>query len=222
MTVSAEQFAAILSGKGPKLSVSALFRAFEQCREKYGINTPLREEHFLAQTMMECTYFTKMEEPMSYSTPERLVAVWPSRFSLDPNHSIKLNAREYLRSPEKLGNTVYANRYGNGAFESGDGYRYRGRGAAHLTFKDNYAAASQRIYGDDRLVRKPELVATDAEAAMLTAGDYWNSRHINIKADKDDIRAVTAAINGASGNTLTRVVQERQPYYTRVRSILRK
>ncbi|WP_437558221.1 lysozyme inhibitor LprI family protein [Acidithiobacillus sulfuriphilus] len=41
-------------------------------------------------------------------------------------------------NPEAIANRAYGNRYGNGEVESGDGWRYRGRGMTQFTFKDNY------------------------------------------------------------------------------------
>jgi putative chitinase len=220
--ITQAQYSAILAKRQPKLSPASLYAALLLTMDKYEINTPLRLEHFLAQTMMETSYFETVEENPNFKTMDRLVAVWPSRFSLDPFHPSKLYAGDYVRQPEKLANTAYANRFGNGDFHSGDGWRYRGRGSPHLTFKDNYRDASRRIYGDDRLVYHPELVAASAEAAYYVGGDYWHSRKINALADRDDARAVTAAINGATGKALDRVTAERQPYYTHVRACLRK
>ncbi len=46
----------------------------------------------------------------------------------------------YVRNPENLANLAYAHKGGNGSEESGDGYKYRGRGLIQLTLKDNYKA----------------------------------------------------------------------------------
>lgn len=54
-----------------------------------------------------------------------------------------------------------------------DAYKYRGRGFIQLTGKGNYAAASKDIFGDDRLVKNPELAATP-EVAQLTTDWYLN------------------------------------------------
>jgi hypothetical protein len=59
---------------------------------------------------------------------------------------------------QKLGNT-----------QPGDGFLYRGRGFIQLTGKGNYAAASQAIYGDDRLVKNPDLLLDPTVAAETTA-----------------------------------------------------
>jgi hypothetical protein len=56
-----------------------------------------------------------------------------------------------------------------GNTEPGDGWKYRGRGFIQLTGKNNYAAASKAIYGDDRLVKNPDLVNDPAVAAEVSA-----------------------------------------------------
>jgi hypothetical protein len=53
--------------------------------------------------------------------------------------------------------------------EPGDGFKYRGRGFIQLTGKSNYSAASKAIYGDDRLVKNPDLVNDPAVAAEVSA-----------------------------------------------------
>jgi hypothetical protein len=58
---------------------------------------------------------------------------------------------------------------GMGNTEPGDGFKYRGRGFIQLTGKNNYAAASKAIYGDDRLVKNPDLVNDPSVAAQVSA-----------------------------------------------------
>ena len=56
-----------------------------------------------------------------------------------------------------------------GNVEPGDGFKYRGRGFVQLTGKNNYAAASKAIYGDDRLVKNPDLASESTVAAQIAA-----------------------------------------------------
>ena len=75
-------------------------------------------------------------------------------------------------------NNKYANMNGNGDVSSGDGYNYRGRGILQITGKSNYAAVSEKLYGDDRLVKNPDLVS-QPDAACATAAAYWNENDLN-------------------------------------------
>ena len=56
-----------------------------------------------------------------------------------------------------------------GSTEPGDGWKYRGRGFIQLTGKKNYTNASHDLYGDDRLVKNPDLVLTPQVAADVSA-----------------------------------------------------
>lgn len=85
---------------------------------------------------------------------------------------------------EKLGNT-----------QPGDGYRFRGRGFIQLTGRNNYKKASYEIYGDDRLLKNPDLAATP-ECAFKIAAWFWLSHNLNPLAEQGDFRSITLKING--------------------------
>lgn len=184
------------------------------CR-KYNITTPRRFQYFMAQAYSETQGFTSFVENLFYTTPSRLVAVWPSRFYFGTPVAGKLNAEEYVRNPQKLANAVYSNRMGNGAPESNDGWNFIGRGAGHLTGKDNYSRASTALTGTDVLVQNPDLVASDYMFSSF--GWFWDVNKLNPLADADEFTRCTAVINGASGKRLTEVVQERLPNLRRMK-----
>ncbi|MBV8348171.1 MAG: hypothetical protein JOZ49_11745 [Mycolicibacterium sp.] len=75
-------------------------------------------------------------------------------------------------------NNKYANINGNGDVSSGDGYNYRGRGILQITGKSNYAAVSEKLYGDDRLVKNPDLLS-QPDVAGVAAAAYWNENNLN-------------------------------------------
>jgi putative chitinase len=174
-----------------------LIEALKETCARFEINTPRRQRYFIAQAMFETENFTKFVEVLYYSTPERLVAVWPTRFTMDKANVGKAWAPDYIKNSEKLGNLVYANRLGNKGPESGDGFKYRGRGAFHLTFFDNYRKCSKDLYDDDRFVINPDLVAAPLDA-MLTAGWFWNNNKMNVLADADMFTKATTVINGSA------------------------
>lgn len=157
--------------------------------EKYAdLSTPRRRAAFLGQIFHESAGLTKFEENMNY-TAERLMVVWPARF---PTLAI---AKQYAKQPQKLANYVYANRMGNGSFESGDGHRYHGRSPVHLTGKSNYIAASKNLGKD--FVNNPDDVLLP-ENLMLVAADYWKSNKLNPLADAWDITAISKKVNGGT------------------------
>ena len=165
--------------------------AFVATLLKYNINTQLRIAHFLSQMAHETMGFKAFVENTNYSA-SRLLEVFPSYFTSS-------QASQYANKPQAIANRVYANRYGNGNEASGDGYRYRGRGFVHLTFKSNYQA--YKDFSGVDIVNNPDLAAK-LDVALDIAGWYWNSRNINALADKDDVTGVTKKINGGT-NGLT-------------------
>ena len=160
----------------------------DACR-RFGITTENRVTGFLSQAMHESTNFTRMEENLYYSTPERIRQVFPSRVKS------MAEANALARNPQALANRVYADRLGNGNEASGDGWLYRGRGIFQLTGKANYLAATSDL--DVDYVSKPELVAVP-EHACMTAANFWADNGCNELADHGDIGGVTARINGTA------------------------
>ena len=154
----------------------------------YEINNPNRIAMFLAQIGHESGGLRATQENLNYRA-ETLVKVFPKYFrGKDPN--------EYARQPEKIANLVYASRMGNGPPESGDGYRYCGRGLIQLTGKSNYQAFATDMNMD--LAEATEWLETE-EGAAWSAGWFWDSRELNQWADKGDILTVTKKINGGIG-----------------------
>lgn len=153
----------------------------------HAIDTPERIAAFLGQLFVESDMLTRLEENLMYTTPERLCAVWPSRFKTVES------AKPYVRNPQKLANFVYANRNGNGPEASGQGWAYRGSGYIQLTGFSNFSRAAEatgRPY-----VNYPELVRQPSDAA-LTAAWYWQTNGCNELADAGNIDGITRAING--------------------------
>jgi putative chitinase len=154
--------------------------------EKYGIDTSKRQAAFIGQCMHESGGFKLLEENLNYSA-RALMVTWPSRF---PSEEV---ANQYARNPEKIANKVYGGRMGNGPEETGDGWKYRGRGIKQLTGKENYERCGSGLGVD--LVSNPDLLL-DPKYAALSAGWFWNKHNLNDLADKGDIETMTKRING--------------------------
>lgn len=155
---------------------------------EYEINTSSKRFcHFMAQIGHESAHFTALEENLRYSA-KGLWRVFPKYFDSFEH------AREFEGQPERIANRVYAGRMGNGSEETGDGWRYRGRGFIQLTGRENYRRIGQRI--DLDLEEDPDLITRDLSVAVRVAADYWDSRNLNKAADLDDLYAVTRGVNG--------------------------
>lgn len=94
---------------------------------------------------------------------------------------------------------AYEGRHNLGNTQRGDGVRYRGRGLIQTTGRANYSEATPDI---QKMRRDAPDFEDDPKAleefpwALLAGISYWRRRNINRHADRDDIRAVTRAING--------------------------
>ena len=123
--------------------------------------SPARAAHFFGQTAHETGGFKAFSENLSYGA-KGLMGIFKKYF---PDAA---TAAKYERKPEAIANRVYASRMGNGPESSGDGWKYRGRGALQLTGKDNYAAFAKYCNRSD-VMTNPDLVATELafESAMF-------------------------------------------------------
>lgn len=189
----------------------------ELAMTRYGITTPNRVRAFLAQVGHESGQLSRTTENLNYSE-SGLLSVFGKYFDSQ-------TAKLYARQPERIANKVYANRLGNGSVESGDGWRYRGRGLIQLTGKANYEEATRRMYalpmGVD-FVQEPDLLA-GAEYASQSAAWYWESRGLNGLADLLDepnwqavFREITRKINGGFNG-----LDDRMSIFGRAKNVIR-
>jgi len=155
----------------------------------YSIGYGPRLAAFLAQVGHESDSFRRTIENLNYSE-QSLRKVFGRYFPTDES------AQLYARNPEKIANRVYANRMGNGPEESGEGWKYRGRGLIQLTGKENVREFSLHFYSDERLVDNPDRLADNL--AAMSAGWFWQVHALNVLADKGDFEGITKAINGGT------------------------
>ena len=176
---------------------------YKSLLNSYHINTDLRLAHFFSQLEHESN-LKPISENLNYSA-NRLLVIFPKYFtkdSLDKNNKVvKGTATLYARKPERIANRVYANRMGNGNEQSGDGWKYRGRGFIQLTGKDNYRVLSKDVRID--FLENPDLLLEEANA-MISALWFWNKNKLNDLADKDNVVAITKRINGATNGLADR------------------
>lgn len=154
----------------------------------YEINTHMRVSAFIAQCSHESGNFRFLKENLMYRT-EGLRKVFPKYFPTDDF------AAQYARMPEKIANRVYANRMGNGDENSGDGYRFRGRGLIQITGRNNYT-----LFAD--FIQKPLAITTEYvetfDGAVESACWFWKTNNLNKYADVGDILGMTKRINGGT------------------------
>ncbi len=159
----------------------------EICPE-YEINTPARLAAWLAQCAHESGGFKFLKENLNYKAAS-LRRVFPKYFADDAT------AASYANKPERIANRVYANRMGNGPEESGDGWKFCGRGLIQLTGKNNYTFFAGSL--DIPLEEASEYLET-FEGAVQSACFFWEQNKLNQFADNGDILTMTKRINGGT------------------------
>ena len=162
--------------------------------------SPKRASHLMGQVSHESGGWKRTKESLYYSSPERLMAVWPSRFpTLE-------SAEPYAKNPTALAGKVYAGRMGNKTEEQAA--MYIGRGFLQLTGHDNY-----RAFASD--MRLPEVITDPAlveeEYAFETALWFFNKNGLFDIADEgvteDTIKRITKRVNGGYHGLEDRITQ---------------
>ena len=153
--------------------------------------SPIRAAHFFAQTAHETGEYKLFSENLNYSAAG-LQGTFGKYFPGTIEES-------YARNPEKIANRVYADRMGNGNEASGDGWKYRGRGALQLTGKANYQAFSTYL-NKPEIMDNPDLVATTY--AFESAMYFFDKNKLWAMCDQGitdaAILAITKRINGGT------------------------
>ena len=165
-----------------------------------------RGAHLLGQAHHESGGFKRTKEGLYYSTPERLMAVWPSRFK-----SVEA-AQPYTKNPEALANKVYNGRMGNEE-GSNDGWKFSGKGFIQLTGRSNFRSFSSDMRLPE-VMQHPNFVET--EYAFESALWFFRSNKLFTICDKgiddDTIKAVTKRVNGGTHGLKDRIEQTKKIY----------
>jgi putative chitinase len=179
--------------------------AFCNILPDYDINTKPRVAAFIAQCAHESGGFKFIKENLNYKAAS-LCKVWPRYF---PNMDV---ANAYAQQPEKIANRAYGGRMGNGPEESGDGWKFCGRGLIQLTGKDNYSRYAQSL--EISLDEASEHLTT-FEGCVQSAAWFWEANNLNQFADSGDILTMTKRINGG-----TLGLEDRQQHYQHALQVL--
>jgi putative chitinase len=160
--------------------------------------------HILGQCHHESGGFKADVENLNYRA-KGLLDIFKKYF---PTEAL---AKAYERQPEKIANKVYASRMGNGDEKSGDGWKFRGRGALQLTGKDNYKAFTTFIKED--CVANPDLVKNKYffESALF----FFNKNGLLPLATTvttDSITKISKRVNGGTHGLEDRIVQTNKFY----------
>lgn len=221
----------------PDSYYAGLLDAMNDHARHYEVDTPLRVAHFLAQIGHESS-FRAVEENGNFSA-KRMHQVFGCKGgskNYDAAHDdcrlgtdgqpMRLRAKlwtdqaTYVNNPQRLLSYCYANRLGNSDEDSGDGFRYRGRGLVQLTGKDNYAAFTRAHNAHDGtdprdFVMFPDLLVSDIRYAIESAFYFWDTGRVNVAADADDLEKVTLEVNGGLNG-----LEDRRARLARIKNVL--
>ena len=173
---------------------------------KFGLNTPLRLAHFLAQCGHESGGFRVVNENLNYSA-KGLMGIFKKYF---PTAAL---AEQYQRKPEMIASKVYGGRMGNGPESTKEGFKFRGRGYIQLTGKDNYTAFGKAINED--ILSNPDKVAT--HYPLLSAAWFFTKNGLHRMADEGASDAVvtkiTKRVNGGTIGLADRIKHFKEYYH---------
>ena len=172
---------------------------------RFGIESKNQVAAWLAQTAHESGGYTMLTENLNYKAAT-LAACWPNRFAVVGADKKPVKdgqgkmtptavANAIAGKPELIANLVYSSRMGNGPAESGEGWKYRGRGLKQLTGKDNYTRCGAALQLD--IVANPDLLL-EPEGAAMSAAWFWSVNKCGALADANDFTGLTKKINGGT------------------------
>ena len=179
---------AALRAAAPKADSTMWARALSAPMKRAEITAPRRIAAFLGQTVAEAgAGYQSLIENLNYLHADVLCRIFPHEF---PDVA---SATACLGNPELIGNTAYAGRRGNGGPESGDGWRFRGRGLFQLTGRDEYTTFGQSV---GQTAEQAAAYCETPEGAAASACWYWTCHKLNPLADGWDLAGITLRVNG--------------------------
>lgn len=123
---------------------------------------------------------------------------------------------------------AYEGRKDLGNIHPGDGRKFRGRGLIQITGRGNYKWCSIEMYGDDRLIDKPELLEQPGPATESACWFWANAKKLNTIADFPDtwtkvrkgktytrFEWIVLLINGGQNG-----IAERKLFYERAKKVI--
>lgn len=202
----------ILFPKSDTVDIEYVANIIEFKCQNFGLNTPLRIAHFLAQVREEVGAELKpISENLNYSE-EALINIFKA-FRNNPELADKFGRDEDtpIADQVSIANIAYANRNGNGAADSDgdgdidaddDGWKYRGAGALQITGKGNYIEVQKRIdkyiVGNSVNILNGKDIHT-LKGSILAAAGFWIWKDIykdaDLGVDSFAVDHVTARIN---------------------------
>lgn len=171
---------------------------------KYGIVNANIFHEFFANLCEESSEFSRYEENLHYSKPERLMVVWPHRFATIAE------AQPYVNNPKGLAMKVYGRRKDLGNITDEDGWDFRGSGPIQITGRSNFTAFSVWMQNKFNIIKSP----VDWGITLRTSDEYgmhsacWIfaiAKKLIDEAERDEMKEIVLRINGGYTNMAERI-----------------
>ena len=164
------------------------------------LNSPERLAHFFGQVLQEVGQRMRLVESLDYRA-DRLGSIF-SYFRRNPDEALLYGrTTDHPADQVAIANRAYADRNGNGNVESGDGWRFRGRGLKQVTGRANYRAFAEehtRMFGEQiDFEADPDLLGTP-RYAVRSALWFWHANDLFSLAD--------AGINRVAADSITAII----------------
>jgi putative chitinase len=204
----------------------AYVRAFEdgdKVLAEYGVTTPLRLAHFLAQGFHESGGLTIVRESGAYSA-SRIMEIFgvnrhSARVTAAEARALAGNGPALFERVYGQGNPGKARELGNTTGSSGnypgDGWWFRGNGLMQTTGRGAHRRLGQKLGLGVIFEEDPDKV-TNAKFALLPALAEWKESDCNALADKNDLAGITRRINGGYNGKA-----DRQAWFNKIYPLLR-
>ena len=207
---------------GKKSIIDPMINTINKYAKLLGINDKVELQHFLAQSALESKNFTSTEEGTKYQT-KSVMSNFGKFFNGIGNDNknpelknlsdfgviINSQGKSYIQNREALFNYIYNDqnriRVGYspiGNTQSGDGYKFIGRGIIQITGRDNYTNFNNwyksNIDPNADLVNNPKLLDTNKEIGTLASLWYFKERvmdRLGGITEKTTVNQVTKKIN---------------------------
>jgi predicted chitinase len=164
------------------------------------LDSPNRLAHFFGQVQQEVGLGLRLVESLDYRA-DRLGSIF-RYFRRNPDEALLFGrTTDHPADQEAIATRAYADRNGNGGVESGDGWRFRGRGLKQVTGRANYRAFTEdhaQLFGEwIDFEAEPELLGTPRFAAR-SALWFWRANDLFTLAD--------VGINRAAADSITAII----------------
>lgn len=190
-------------------------------------NTLFKKSGFVTARRLAC-FFGQIEgevgksmlpkqEDGYYTDITRLRQIFKTPFRNKSDEFVRM----YLKNSKKLLNYVYAYRDGNRSEESGDGYKYSGKGIIQLSMRKQYEKCSIETGID--FINHPELLLTEANS-LIAAIWYWNANNLSKYADVwsvDNEKPIDSISDIVNIGTKTTKIGDAHGYHARLASTKR-